>query len=134
MNCFRIIITAVALTLVLNNDIYSKIGSSDTDRPNILILLIDDIGYGDIESYRATGYETPHTTKMAANGMRFTHFYVPQGRCNASRAALLTGAYPNRVGGIGVLNPWSEIALDPAEETIADILKKQGYKTAMMGK
>ncbi len=104
------------------------------EKPNMVIIFVDDMGYGDLESFGATGYETPHTTKMAAEGMRFTHFYVPQGRCSASRAAILTGAYPNRVGGIGVLSPWSEIALDPAEETIADILKAQGYKTAMMGK
>ncbi|MEX2639275.1 MAG: sulfatase [Balneolales bacterium] len=103
-------------------------------KPNVVVIFIDDMGYGDLESYGATGYETPELTKMAAEGMRFTHFYVPHAVCSASRAALLTGAYSNRVGVTGALSPWSMIALDPEEETIADVLKREGYKTGMMGK
>lgn len=109
--------------------------SQQPDRPpNIVVIFFDDMGYGDPVSFGGIGYETPHMDRMAAEGMRFTHFYVPQARCSASRAALLTGAYPNRVGGLGVLFPWSEIALDPEEETIADLLRGAGYRTGMMGK
>lgn len=102
--------------------------------PNVVIIFVDDMGYGDFESYGATRYETPNTNEMAAEGMRFTHFYVPQGRCSASRASLLTGSYANRVGDVGVLGPQSSIALNPDEITIADLLKEEGYQTAMMGK
>ncbi|HRN55872.1 MAG TPA: sulfatase-like hydrolase/transferase, partial [Agriterribacter sp.] len=72
--------------------------------------------------------------KLAAQGMRFTQFYAAQAVCSASRAALLTGCYPNRIGIQGALFPWSKIALNPEEETIAELLKAKGYKTGMVGK
>lgn len=104
------------------------------EKPNIVIIFMDDMGYGDLESYGGMQYLTPNTNKMAAEGMRFTHFYAAQAVCSASRAALLTGCYPNRVGIYGALAPWSPIALHPEEETIAEILKASGYRTGMVGK
>jgi arylsulfatase A-like enzyme len=104
------------------------------DRPNVVIIFMDDMGYGDLESYGAFGYQTPHTNKMAAEGMRFTNFYAAQAVCSASRAALLTGCYPNRVGISGALSAFSTIALNPQEETIAEMLKRNGYQTGMFGK
>ena len=95
---------------------------------------MDDMGYGDLESYGGMHYATPHTNKMAAEGMRFTHFYAAQAVCSASRAALLTGCYPNRVGIHGALGPSSPIALHPEEVTIAEVLKSEGYHTGMVGK
>jgi arylsulfatase A-like enzyme len=92
------------------------------------------ICYGDLESYGGMPYTTPHTTKMASEGIRFTHFYAAQATCTASRAALLTGCYPNRIGLYGALAPWSKIALNPEEETLAEILQREGYKTGMVGK
>lgn len=103
-------------------------------QPNVVLIFMDDLGFGDFESYGGTGYQTPHTNKMAAEGMRFTHFYVSQPVCSASRAALLTGSYSNRVGISGALMPWSTRALNPTEETIAEVLKKKGYRTGMVGK
>lgn len=103
-------------------------------QPNVVIIFMDDMGYGDLESYGATGYETPHSSKMAAEGMRFTNFYAAQAVCSASRAALLTGCYPNRIGISGALSSFSTIALNPHEETIAEILKESGYETGMFGK
>ncbi len=108
--------------------------SQETKQPNVVVIFMDDMGYGDLESYGGMQYETPHTTKMAAEGMRFTHFYAAQPVCSASRAAILTGSYANRVGIHGALSPWSTIALDPREETIADLLQKEGYATGMVGK
>lgn len=102
--------------------------------PNVVIIFMDDMGYGDLESYGGTPYSTPQTNKMAAEGMRFTHFYAAQAVCSASRAAILTGCYPNRIGIHGALAPWSDIALNPEEETLAELLKAQGYSTAMVGK
>jgi len=102
--------------------------------PNILIILMDDMGYGDPECYNGYSYHTPQINKLAAEGMRFTHFYAAQATCSASRAALLTGCYSNRVGISGAMMPWSNLALNPTEETIASMLKKAGYHTGMVGK
>ncbi len=105
------------------------------NQPNVIIIFMDDMGYGDLESYGGgMNYATPHTNKMAAEGMRFTNFYAAQAVCSASRAALLTGCYPNRVGIHGALGPSSSIALHPEEVTIAEVLKSEGYHTGAVGK
>ena len=103
-------------------------------RPNVIIVLMDDMGYGDTEPYGMTGIPTPHFNLLATEGMRFTHYDVGQPICTASRAALLTGCYPNRVGMHGALGPLADEALNPSEETLALLLKKAGYRTAMIGK
>ena len=104
------------------------------EKPNIVLIFMDDMGYGDLSCYGATQYKTPNIDRMAAQGIRFTNFLAAQAVCSASRAGILTGCYPNRVGISGALNPHSEIGLNPAEETIAEVLKKQNYKTAAIGK
>ncbi len=112
--------------------VYSQKGRSQP--PNVIIIFMDDMGYGDLESYGAVGYQTPNLNRLAAEGMRFTNFYTPQAVCTASRAALLTGAYPNRINMFAALQPNRGIGLNPNEETIAELLKSAGYKTAMVGK
>ena len=102
--------------------------------PNVVLIFIDDMGYGDLACFGATQYATPNLDQMAAKGMRFTNFYAAQAVCSASRAGLMTGCYPNRVGISGALMPNAKIGLNPKEETIADVLKKKGYKTAAIGK
>ena len=102
--------------------------------PNVIVIFMDDMGYGDPVSYGGGPYQTPHLDRLAAEGMRFTHFYAGQPVCSASRAALLTGCYPNRVGIHGALFPGSPMALNPEEETIAELLKGAGYRTGMVGK
>lgn len=102
--------------------------------PNIVIIFMDDMGYGDPEFNAGTGYTTPHMDRLAAEGMRFTNFYAAQPVCTASRAGILTGCYPNRIGMYGAFSPWTKEALNPREETIAALLKKQGYRTCMVGK
>lgn len=102
--------------------------------PNIVIIFMDDMGYGDLASYGATQYQTPNLDRLASEGMRFTHFYAAQAVCSASRAALLTGCYSNRVGITGALGPTSTIGLNPAEVTIAEALKSRDYRTAAIGK
>jgi arylsulfatase len=91
--------------------------------PNILLTFADDLGYGDLGSYGASGFETPNLDKLASQGTRFTNFYAAQAVCSASRAGLLTGCYPNRIGISGALMPWSKIGLNPEETTIAEMLK-----------
>ncbi|MGH9339523.1 MAG: sulfatase family protein [Acidobacteriota bacterium] len=103
-------------------------------QPNIVLIFADDLGYGDLGSYGAIQYKTPNLDRLAGEGIRFTNFYVSQAVCSASRAALLTGCYSNRVGISGALNPNAEIGLNPEEETIAEVLKKQNYKSAAIGK
>ncbi len=102
--------------------------------PNFVIIFTDDQGYADIGCYGAEGFETPNLDRMAAEGMRFTDFYVGAPICSPSRAALLTGCYPQRVSIPRVLFPDDRIGLNPCEITIADILKSKGYATACIGK
>ena len=102
--------------------------------PNIVIIFMDDMGYGDPQFASGIGYATPNMDKLAAKGMRFTNFYAAQATCTASRAGILTGCYPNRISMYGAFAPWTKDALDPKEETIAGVLKKAGYNTCMVGK
>ncbi|MDD2328363.1 MAG: sulfatase [bacterium] len=102
--------------------------------PNVILIHLDDMGYGDLSLTGSTGYRTPHIDKMANDGLFFTHYYSPQAVSSASRAGLLTGCYPNRVGFAGALGPASKIGISDEEETIAELLKKRGYATAAYGK
>ena len=105
-----------------------------TTTPNVIIIFMDDMGYGDPECYGGGPYHTPNINSLANEGVRFTNFYVAQAVCSASRIALLTGCYPTRVGMSGALNHWSKIAINPNEETMAELLKAKGYRTAIVGK
>lgn len=91
------------------------------NKPNVIIVFMDDMGYGDLENYGAVGYKTPNLNRLAMNGMRFTNFYTPQATCTASRAALLTGTYPNRMNMYGAFSPNAGIGLHPNEVTIAEM-------------
>ncbi len=103
--------------------------------PNILIIFTDDQGYGDLSCYGASEYQTPNIDRLASEGIRFTNFYVPATVCTPSRAALLTGSYPKRVGlHEAVLFPFSDTGLSPDEFTMAEMLKNVGYQTACIGK
>ncbi len=102
--------------------------------PNIVLIYMDDMGYGDVDAYGGINYSTPNIDKLAAKGMRFTNFYAAQPICSASRAAILTGCYPNRIGLYGALDPDSKIGLSDKEVTIAQMLKKKGYTTGIIGK
>jgi arylsulfatase A-like enzyme len=102
--------------------------------PNFVIIFADDLGYSDVGSFGARGYVTPHLDQMAREGVRLTNFYVAQAVCSASRAALLTGCYPNRVGIRGALDHTATHGLADAEQTIAEILRPRGYATAIFGK
>lgn len=102
--------------------------------PNIVLILMDDMGYGDIGRTGANQYETPNLDRLGAQGMQFTWYYCPQAVSSASRAGLLTGCYPNRVGISGALMPWATTGINPEETTIAEILKSKGYHTGIIGK
>ena len=107
---------------------------ASTEKPNFIIIFTDDQGYRDVGCFGSPNINTPNLDRMAVEGMKFTDFYVAASVCSPSRAALLTGCYPPRVGITKVLFPRDSIGLNPEEVTIADILKTCGYATACVGK
>ncbi len=109
------------------------------DRPNIVIILADDLGYGDLGCYGHPRFKTPHLDRMAAEGARLTHFNTPMPFCAPTRASLLTGRYPFRCGMNS--NPAPDggpkadaLALPAGEVTLAQLLRRAGYATGMVGK
>ena len=102
--------------------------------PNVVLIYCDDLGWGDVGCFGAKKIRTPNIDSIARHGTRFTSFYVAQAVCSASRAALLTGCYPNRLGIHGALGPNSKTGLNPEEMTLAEVLKPRGYATAIVGK
>ncbi len=108
------------------------------ERPNVVFVLTDDLGYSDVGCYGATKIKTPHIDRLASEGLRFTDFHTAASICSPSRAAFLTGAYPQRCGLYMGINPlrtahWF-LGLNPDEITIAEQFKQQGYSTCMVGK
>lgn len=108
--------------------------SAQNKKPNIILVYIDDMGYGDIGITGANSYLTPNFNQMQKEGVFFTQYYSPQAVCTASRAGVLTGAYPNRIGFAGALDHTSKMGLNPDEQTIPELLRTRGYKTAAYGK
>jgi arylsulfatase A len=102
--------------------------------PNVVLFFTDDQGWADIGVQGAEGFLTPNLDRLASEGIRFTDFYVAQPVCSASRAALLTGCYPNRIGIAGALGPGARHGLHAEEVTLAEIFKGQSYATAIFGK
>jgi len=108
--------------------------SSITKPPNIIVIFADDLGYADLSCYGAEKIKTPRLDQMAKEGMRFTDFYCCAPVCSPSRAGLLTGRYPIRMGINQVFFPNSKNGIDASEVTIAELLKLQGYATGCIGK
>ena len=119
------------LTLLLASG--SRLSAADR-LPNIIIIFTDDQGYGDVGCFGAKGFETPNLDRLARQGRRFTNFHVAQPVCSASRAALLTGNYSNRIGIHGALGPSAKHGIADGETTLAELLKQKGYATGMAGK
>jgi arylsulfatase A-like enzyme len=107
---------------------------SDDHRPNIVIVFVDDLGYADIGPFGATAYKTPHLDRMASEGRVFTDFHSATAVCSASRIALLTGCYPERVSILGALSPSARHGIHADEITLAELCRSRGYATAIYGK
>ncbi len=105
-----------------------------SNRPNIVLIMTDDQGYSDAGVYGATDFETPNLDQMASEGALLTNYYAAQAVCSASRAGILTGCYPNRIGIHNAFMPNANKGLHPEETTLAEMLKAQGYATAIFGK
>ncbi|MEL6109787.1 MAG: PVC-type heme-binding CxxCH protein, partial [Planctomycetota bacterium] len=114
--------------------------AESTRPPNFIVVFCDNLGYGDIEPFGSALHRTPNLNRMAREGRKFSHFYVSAGVCTPSRASLMTGCYSQRVGMHDnerdgwVLRPVSRYGLHPDEDTIADVLKRRSYATAIIGK
>jgi arylsulfatase A-like enzyme len=125
----------VFLSIGPRADAADRLGSDkSSNSPNIVIIFIDDMGYADIGPFGATAYKTPHLDRMAKEGRLFTDFHAATAVCSASRAALLTGCYPERVSILGALGPWTKHGINSDEITLAELCKSRGYATAIYGK
>ncbi len=102
--------------------------------PNVVLIMTDDQGYQDVGVFGSPNIKTPNLDQLAAEGVKLTHFYSAQAVCSASRAGILTGCYPNRIGIHNAFMPNSKVGLNPSETTIAEMLKDKGYATAIYGK
>ena len=113
----------------------TPVAAADGARPpNVILICTDDQGYADLGVQGAEGLATPHLDRLAREGRRFTHFHAAQPVCTASRVALLTGCYPNRIGLGGALGPGSKIGIHAAETTLAEVFRSRGYATGIAGK
>ena len=102
--------------------------------PNVVIVFTDDQGYRDLSCFGSPNIITPNLDQMAKEGIRLTSYYSAQAVCSASRAGLLTGCYPNRIGISGALSPGSNHGINSGETTLAEMLKANGYSTGIFGK
>ena len=124
----------LVLSLLAIGSLSTEAMAAAPQQPNVIIIFIDDMGYGDVGFNGAKGPKTPHLDKMGADGMIFNDFYVGCAVCSGSRTALLTGCHYQRLSMNAVLFPNSGKGLHPDEVTIADMLKGAGYRTACVGK
>ena len=122
----------LSLTLLLLHFTFQLASASQS--PNVLLIYADDLGYGDLGCYGHPVIQTPHLDQLAADGLRFTQHYSPSALCSPSRAALLTGRTPYRTGVQSWIPEDTGIYLHKQEITLADLLKEQGYATAIIGK
>ena len=106
----------------------------NNNKPNIVFILADDLGYGDLSSYGSETIETTNIDKLAEDGVKLTSYYAAQPVCSASRAAILTGAYANRIGIYNAFGPTSDSGINSNEYTLAEMLKDNGYETGIFGK
>ena len=108
--------------------------ASAATQPNILLIYVDDLGYGDLGSYGHPVLQTPNIDALASEGLKFTNYYAPSALCSPSRAGLLTGRYPYRTGIKSWIPEDSGVYLRDEEITLAEVLRSAGYATAIMGK
>ncbi|TWU07732.1 sulfatase-like hydrolase/transferase [Stieleria varia] len=128
----RIFLAVLALTCL-----HWRSGAVAAERPNVVMILADDLGYGDLSSYGATDLRSPHVDRLVSDGLRFSNFYANCPVCSPTRASLMTGRFPEMVGVPGVIrthadNSWGY--LSPDAVTLPTVLKKAGYHTAIVGK
>ena len=110
------------------------ISRADERKPNIIVIMADDVGYGDISSYGYASFKTPNIDKLAAEGSRFTSGYCSASTCTPTRYSLLTGTYAFRKRGMGIAQPSGPALIRPGTVTLPSLLQQAGYRTAVVGK
>lgn len=132
-SCYRLVVVlAVSLAGVL--PCCTGHAATSLERPNILVILVDDLGYGDLGSYGHPNIRSPNLDRLAQNGMRFTDFYSAAPVCSPARAGFLTGRIPSRIGVYDWIPPGSDVHLPAEEMTVATLLREAGYATSLFGK
>ncbi|WP_029246905.1 sulfatase [Schlesneria paludicola] len=119
---------------LFSSDLLQAAENAKSDRPNVLLMIVDDLGKTDIVVDGSTFYETPHLDGLAKSGVRMTNFYSAHPVCSPTRAALMTGKVPQRLGITDWIHPGSGIVLPPSETTLGEAFQQQGYQTAYLGK
>lgn len=127
------LIMVVGLLLGLTQTIQAA-AEQESTRPNLIVIMADDMGYGDLSCYGATAFQTPHIDQLAARGQRFTNGYCSASTCTPTRYSFLTGTYAFRKKGTGIAPPSAPAIIKPGTTTIATLLKQAGYQTAVIGK
>ena len=127
-------LTGLATALALALACASAPPAPRSEAPNIVIVYADDLGFGDVSSYGATRIRTPNVDRVASEGLRFTRAHSTSATCTPSRYGLLTGEYPWRRQGTGVLPGDAALIIEPGRTTLASILRKAGYATGVVGK
>ncbi|MEC9094438.1 MAG: arylsulfatase [Planctomycetota bacterium] len=120
--------------LIAGNLLANNTRTNSADKPNIIVIMADDLGYGDLSCYGATKLPTPNIDQLASQGIRFTQGYCSASTCTPTRFSFLTGKYAFRQPGAGIAPPNATALVKPGTETIASSLKKAGYQTAVIGK
>jgi len=133
-NSARFLSVGACTALAMFGNKLDAVAENAQQKPNIIFIMTDDQGYNDLGCYGSETINTPHIDRMAKEGRKFTSFYMVSSVCTPSRAGLMTGSYPARVGMGGVIFPTHRHGLHPDEVTIADALKSAGYATACIGK
>ncbi len=133
-----VVLAAWVGVMIVGRVSVEAVQSNKMRTPNVVMFFIDDLGYADIGSFNpnkaAMGYSTPNIDRLASEGIRLTSFYVPQAVCSASRAALLSGCYPNRIGISGALDHKANYGINQDETTLGEVFKSRNYATAIYGK
>lgn len=120
--------------LIVLSVIDVDVSATEIRKPNVIVVMADDLGYGDVSCYGATVLQTPHIDRLAAQGRRFTSGYCSASTCTPTRFSLLTGTYAFRQKGTGIAAPNNPAIIKPGTVTLPSILKQAGYKTAVIGK
>ena len=135
MGCHRVLKFSLTMALCLVSAGVAAQGTESVDgRPNILVILVDDLGYADLASYGHPTIRTPNLDRLAQEGVQFTDFYSAAPVCSPARAAFLTGRIPVRTGIYDWIPPGSDMHLSAEETTVAELLRDAGYQTSMLGK
>ncbi len=125
---------AIALIVILSEGALDANEGLSKKQPNVIVIMADDMGYGDLSCYGATSFQTPNIDQLASEGRRFTSGYCSASTCTPTRYSMLTGTYAFRGKNTGIAPPNSPAIIQPGVETMASILKRAGYATAVVGK